>query len=111
MRRPIHRLLVTALIVALVGGSAAVAAAGAAADPAKIVPKGKMTLAWHVGIATRWLDPQEHDGTATPDNFTTAIHDALIKNRGTVLYDHPALAERYEFAQDATSATFWLRKD
>src|SRR5919108_2387512 len=110
MRNPWHHLVVTALVVALVGGSGAVAAAGAAADPAKIVPKGKMTLAWHVGIATRWLDPQEHDGTATPDNFTTAIHDALIKNQGTVLYDHPALAERFEFAQDATSATFWLRQ-
>src|SRR5919106_44247 len=110
MRNPLHRLLVTALVVALVGGSAAAAVAAPAAGSAKVVPKGKMTLAWHVGIATRWLDPQEHDGTATPDNFTTAIHDALIKNQGTVLYDHPALAERYEFAQDATSATFWLRK-
>jgi peptide/nickel transport system substrate-binding protein len=69
-----------------------------------------MTLAWHVGIAARWLDPQEHDGTATPDNFLMALHDALIKNSGTTLYDHPALAERYEFAQDAKSATFWLRK-
>jgi peptide/nickel transport system substrate-binding protein len=110
MRSPWHRRLVTVLIVALVGGAAAVAAATAAADSAKVVPKGKMTLAWHVNIATRWLDPQEHDGTATTDNFMTAIHDALIKNQGTVLYDHPALAERFEFAQDATSATFWLRK-
>lgn len=87
-----------------------VAAATPASSPAKVVPKGKMTLAWHAGIASRWLDPQEHDGTATPDNFTTILHDALIKNQGTVLYDHPALAERFEFAQDATSATFWLRK-
>ena len=110
MRSSLHRLLVTALVVALVGGASAAAVAASADGSAKVVPKGKMTLAWHVGIATRWLDPQEHDGTATPDNFTTAIHDALIKNQGTVLYDHPALAERYEFAQDATSATFWLRK-
>ena len=71
----------------------------ATAPAAKVVPKGKMTLAWHVGIATRWLDPQEHDGTATPDNFITALHDALIKNQGTELYDHPALAERFEFAR------------
>ena len=82
MRSPWHRLLVTALVVALVGGAVAVAAAAAAADSAKVVPKGKMTLAWHVNIATRWLDPQEHDGTATTDNFITAIHDALIKNQG-----------------------------
>ncbi len=94
------------LCVTLVGTPAA----PATPTGATVVPKGKMVLAWHVNIASRWLDPQEHDGTATPDNFITAIHDALIKNQGTELYDHPALAERFEFAQDATSATFWLRK-
>lgn len=78
--------------------------------PTKVVPKGKLVLAWHVGIATRWLDPQDHDGTATPDNFITAIHDALIKNHRDTLFDHPALAERFEFGPDATSATFVLRK-
>jgi peptide/nickel transport system substrate-binding protein len=79
------------------------------AQTAKVVPKGKMVLAWHAGIASRWLDPQEHDGTATPDNFLNALHDALIKNYRTTLFDHPGLAERYEFAPDAKSATFWLR--
>ena len=34
-----------------------------------VVPNGKMVLAWHTNIAARWLDPQQHDGTATPDNF------------------------------------------
>ena len=63
--------------------------------------KGKLVLAWHAGFASRWLDPQEHDGTATPDNFFTALHDALIKNQGTQLYDHPALAERFAVAADA----------
>ncbi|MGH6619833.1 MAG: hypothetical protein ACREF6_09835, partial [Alphaproteobacteria bacterium] len=63
--------------------------------------KGKMVMTWHTAMAPRWLDPQEHDGTATPDNFLHALHDALIKNTGTSLYDHPALAERYEFAKDA----------
>ena len=50
------------------------------AQTAKVVPKGKIVLAWHAGLASRWLDPQEHDGTATPDNFLNALHDALIKN-------------------------------
>src|SRR5262245_57037375 len=72
--------------------------------------KGKIVLAWHAGLASRWLDPQEHDGTATPDNFFTALHDALIKNQGTQLYDHLALAERFTVAPDAKSATFTLRK-
>ena len=88
------------------------AASHTASSPAasSVTPKGKLVLAWHAGLASRWLDPQEHDGTATPDNFLTAIHDALIKNHRERLYDHPALAERFEFAKDATSATFWLRQ-
>ena len=75
---------------------------------ATVVPKGKMVLAWHTNIAARWLDPQQHDGTASGDNFLMALHDALIKNFREVRYDHPALAERYEFAEDANSATFRL---
>jgi hypothetical protein len=43
---------------------------------ATVEPKGKMVLGWHAGIASRWLDPQEHDGGATPDNFLMALHDA-----------------------------------
>src|SRR5436309_1098990 len=76
---------------------------------ATVVPKGKMVLAWHTNIAARWLDPQQHDGTASGDNFLMALQDALIKNFREVRYDHPALAERYEFAEDAKSATFSLR--
>jgi peptide/nickel transport system substrate-binding protein len=78
---------------------------------ATVVPKGKMVLAWHTNIAARWLDPQQHDGTASGDNFLMALHDALIKNFREVRYDHPALAERFEFAEDAKSATFRLRPD
>ncbi len=79
-------------------------------SPAGAAATGKIVLAWHAGLASRWLDPQEHDGTATPDNFFTALHDALIKNQGTELYDHHALAERFTIAADAKSATFTLRK-
>jgi peptide/nickel transport system substrate-binding protein len=91
---------------ALIGGAATLASGGPTLAQGA---KGKMTLAWHTAMAPRWLDPQEHDGTATPDNFLTALHDALIKNSGTTLYDKPALAESYEFAEDAKSATFRLR--
>jgi len=80
--------------------------AGAAAT---VVPKGKMVLAWHTNIAARWLDPQQHDGTASGDNFLMTLQDALIKNFREARYDHPALAEHYEFAEDAKSATFRLR--
>jgi len=75
----------------------------------KVVPSGSMVLGWHTNIAPRWLDPLQHDGGATPDNFLNVVQDALIKNFYDKLYDHLAIAERYEFAEDAKSATFWLR--
>jgi hypothetical protein len=94
----------------------AAVAAGGLATPAlrraaakAVTPHGKMLLAWHTNIASRWLDPQQHDGTATPDNFLNALHDGLIKNAGTQKFDHLALAERYEFAEDAKSCTFVRR--
>jgi peptide/nickel transport system substrate-binding protein len=72
-------------------------------------PSGKMVLAWHTNIAARWLDPQQHDGTASPDNFIFALHDGLIKNFRETRYDHPALAQGFDFAEDAKSAAFKLR--
>ena len=71
--------------------------------------KGSMVLAWHTNIAPRWLDPQQHDGGATPDNFLNAVDDALIKNFYDRKFDHLALAEHFDFAEDARSATFRLR--
>ena len=76
---------------------------------AEVVPKGKMMLAWHTNIASRWLDPQQHDGTATPTISCSRNHDALIKNFREQKYDHLALAEKFDFAEDAKSATFQLR--
>ncbi len=90
--------------------TAAASTAISFSSPARAAAQVKIILAWHAGIASRWLDPQEHDGTATPDNFLTAIHDALIKNQGTALYNHPALAEHFTVAADSKSATFTLRK-
>ncbi|HMH50058.1 MAG TPA: ABC transporter substrate-binding protein [Candidatus Acidoferrum sp.] len=108
-----YRLTTHSMVRLLAVVTILIAAASAAipfSSPAGAAAKGKLVLAWHAGFASRWLDPQEHDGTATPDNFFTAIHDALIKNQGTQLYDHAALAERFAIAPDAKSATFTLRK-
>jgi len=76
---------------------------------AQVVPSGSMALAWHTNIAPRWLDPLQHDGGATGDNFLNVLQDALIKNFRDQKYDHLALAEHFEFAEDAKSATFRLR--
>ena len=58
-----------------------------------LIHSGKLVLAWHTNIASRWLDPQQHDGGASPDNFIMALHDALIKNLRERRYDDPALSE------------------
>src|SRR5499426_184208 len=109
-RRPVSPIALTRRDM-LAGGAAVLAQLPAlGATTAGAAPNGAMTLAWHTAMAPRWLDPQDHDGTATPDNFLSALHDALIKNSGTTLYDRPSLAERYEFAKDGRSATFWLRE-
>jgi peptide/nickel transport system substrate-binding protein len=99
------------LQTAAVAATALTVPLGRQASAAKVTPQGKMTLAWHTNIAPRWLDPAQHDGSATPDNFLTIVHDALIKNHKDKLYDHLALAESFEFAEDAKSATFRLRPD
>lgn len=93
----------------LAGGSAALAAIASRTHAQPAAPRGKLTVAWHTNIAARWLDPQQHDGTASPDNFLMALHDGLIKNYRDTLFDHPALAEKFEFSEDSKSATFVLR--
>ena len=79
------------------------------AAAAEMAPSGSMVLGWHTNIAPRWLDPQQHDGGATPDNFLNVLQDALIKNFRAKKYDHLALADNFDFAEDAKSATFRLR--
>ena len=68
----------------LAGSAAALTQLGSTAIAPRAMadakPAGKMVLAWHTNIAARWLDPQQHDGTASPDNFLMALHDGLIKN-------------------------------
>src|SRR5215472_3373330 len=77
----------------------------------KVAPGGSMVLGWHTNIAPRWLDPLQHDGGATGDNFLNIVQDALIKNYRDRLYDHLALADHFEFSEDAKSATFRLREN
>ena len=70
-----------------------------------------MTLAWHTAMAPRWLDPQEHDGTATPDNFLMALHDALDQElrarRSTIIPPSPSATSS---PRTRKSATFRLRE-
>jgi len=96
-------------IVLLLGAVISLPAAAVAGTPATAVPKGKLILAWHTGISSAWLDPQENPAMVTPYNFAYALHDALVKPLHKNTYA-PALAEGFEIAKDFRSATFVLRK-
>ena len=96
---------------ALAAGGLAGSRVGRAFAAAGPAPTGSMTLGWHTNIAPRWLDPLQHDGGATPDNFLNVVQDALIKNFRDKKFDHLALADRFDFAEDARSATFRLREN
>jgi len=99
----------TLLRVAALGTTALAAPFVCGARAAGVAASGSMVLAWHTNIAPRWLDPLQHDGGATGDNFLNIVQDALIKNYKAQLYDHLALADHFEFSEDAKSATFRLR--
>ena len=57
---------------ALMTAAAAVPLVRRAGAVGNVVPSGKLVLAWHTNIASRWLDPQQHDGTASP--ATSFLH-------------------------------------
>jgi hypothetical protein len=40
---------------------------------ATVVPKGKMVLAWHTNITSRWLDPQQHDACPTNSRMMSRV--------------------------------------
>src|SRR2546425_12994054 len=65
--------------VAIVLGFGAVASAADA-------PAGTMTWGVHITLASRWLDPGETEGVATPFMGVYALHDALVKPMPTRLY-------------------------
>ena len=89
-------------------GAAPTAVPTAAAAPAMVEPAGEMSLAWHAGLSSSWLDPQDNPAMATPYNFAYALHDAVVKIMPQAL-NTPSLAESWEWADDFTSITFKMR--
>jgi ABC-type transport system substrate-binding protein len=68
-------------------------------------------LGSYANLAPRWLDRLPHDGGATPDNFLNSVQDALIKNFRDKKFAQLALADQFDFAKDARSATARLREN
>ncbi len=64
--------VIIAFVAIVLGFGAAGPAAGADA------PAGTMTWGVHITLASRWLDPGETEGIATPFMVLYALHDALV---------------------------------
>src|SRR6185295_8464215 len=72
-------------------------------------PAGTVTVAAHITLATRWLDPAETDSEITPFMIFYALHDALVKPMPNAL-NSPSLAESWTMSRDGRTWEFVLRK-
>ncbi len=79
------------------------------AAPAGAQPTGTVTVAAHITLATRWLDPAETDSEITPFMIFYALHDALVKPMPGAL-NSPSLAESWSMSKDGRTWEFVLRK-
>ena len=82
---------------------------GLRAGPADAQPAPTVTVAAHVTLATRWLDPAETDAEITPFMLFYALHDALVKPMPAAL-NTPSLAESWSMSRDGRTWEFVLRK-
>jgi peptide/nickel transport system substrate-binding protein len=93
---------VVIVLVALVLGFGG---AGLAVGP----PQRTTNLGVHITLASRWLDPGETEGIATPFMVLYALHDALVKPMPAGLYT-PSLAESFTQSKDGLTYGFVIRK-
>src|SRR5260221_11386472 len=79
------------------------------AAPVGAEPSGTVSVAAHITLATRWLDPAETDAEITPFMILYALHDALVKPMPANL-NTPSLAESWTMSKDGRTWEFVLRK-
>ena len=80
----------------------------AAIEAVRGTPKGKLTIAQHYALDPGWLDPREHQASATQVVYDYLVHDAMVKPMPQGLYTY-SLAEHAETTADFTKAAFRLR--
>ena len=97
--------LASHLVTILVALALGIAVAG----PAAAAPEGTLTYGVHITLASRWLDPGEVEGIATPFMVLYALHDALVKPMPEGVYT-PCLAESFTASKDGLTYEFALRK-
>ena len=100
MTRKPSMVLVVAVVVALVAGSA---------GPAVAKPEGEMRFAFYVTISPAWFDPGEVTGFITPFWTLWALHDALVKTMPGKA-NAPSLAESWTVSADQKTYDFKLRE-
>jgi len=81
----------------------------AVAGRAVAAPEGTLTYGVHVTVPSRWLDPADAEGIATPFMVLYALHDALVKPMPGGLYT-PCLAESFTQSKDGLTYEFVIRK-
>jgi peptide/nickel transport system substrate-binding protein len=86
--------LVLVLLVALPG-------------PALAAPEGTMTIAAHVTLAPKWLDPAETESAITPFMVLYPLHDAMVKLMPNGM--QPSLAESWTASKDGLTYDFVVR--
>jgi peptide/nickel transport system substrate-binding protein len=75
---------------------------------AAAAPEGQVTLAFHVTLAPRWLDPAETESAISPFLILYGLHDALVKPMpGSATT--PSLAESWTASKDGLTYDFTLR--
>src|SRR5215510_8912131 len=72
-------------------------------------PEGTLTYGVHVTVPSRWLDPADAEGIATPFMVLYALHDALVKPMPGGLYT-PCLTESFTQSKDGLTYEFVIRK-
>jgi peptide/nickel transport system substrate-binding protein len=83
--------------------------ADAVIDPDRTrVPAGKLTIAVHVSLSPKWLNPQDNPGGMAYE-MLWKVHDNMIKAGHGHVYSY-ALAEFYDMSPDFTVATVRLRE-
>ncbi len=100
--RPFTRRVIIAILALVLG-------VGAAAGTTAAAPEGTLTWGIHITLASRWMDPGETEGIATPFMVLYALHDALVKPMPAGLYT-PSLAESFTQSKDGLTYEFIIRK-
>jgi peptide/nickel transport system substrate-binding protein len=72
------------------------------------VPAGKLTIAVHVSLSPKWLNPQEIPGDMAYE-LIWKMHDNMIKGTPGKVYTY-SLAEFYDMSPDFKTATVRLRQ-